>query len=82
MQTQSPVFINNLPQLLNPTVSSNKFTFSFNTAYNGLYEVQYNDDLTTTNWMFYTSLTGNGSLMQVVTPASGTTNRFFRLRQP
>ena len=82
MQTQSPIFVNTPPQLLTPSISSNKFTFSFNTAYNGLYEVQYNDDLSTTNWLFYTNLTGNGLLMQVVSPAVGTTNRFFRVRQP
>jgi len=68
--------------LLHPVCVGTSFTFSFGTVSNQSYTVQHNDDLTTTNWVFYTNLTGSGSLMQVFAPATNATHRFFRVRQP
>ena len=52
------------------------------TVSNQSYTVQRNDDLNTTNWVFYTNLSGNGSLMQVLAPVTNVPQRFFRVRQP
>ena len=52
------------------------------TVSNQSYTVQRDDDLSTTNWVFYTNFTGNGSLMQVLAPVTNVTHRFFRVRQP
>jgi hypothetical protein len=69
-------------QILNPIVSGGNFTFFFGTMSNQSYTVQRNDDLATTNWVFYTNFTGNGSLMQVVAPVTNAPRRFFRGREP
>jgi hypothetical protein len=69
-------------QIVGPALNGTNFAFSFGTVSNQSYTVQRNDDLNTTNWIFYTNLTGNGSLMQVVAPATNTPQRFFRVRQP
>jgi hypothetical protein len=69
-------------QILNPIVSGGNLTFSFGTMSNQSYTVQRNDDLATTNWVFYTNFTGNGSLMQVVTPVTNVPMRFFRVWEP
>jgi hypothetical protein len=59
------------------------FVFQFATASGQSYTVQQNDDLATTNWVFYTNLIGTGSAMQVQTPITVTpAKRFFRLREP
>jgi hypothetical protein len=59
------------------------FVFQFATASGQSYTVQRNDDLATTNWVFYTNLIGTGSAMQVQTPITVTpAKRFFRLREP
>jgi hypothetical protein len=65
-----------------PKVSGGNLTFYFSTVNNQSYTVQRNDDLATTNWADYTNFTGNGSLMQVVAPATNAPQRFFRVRQP
>jgi hypothetical protein len=68
--------------LVGPTLSGNNFTFSVVTVSNQSYTIQRNDDLNTANWIFYTNLTGNGSLMQLVAPVTNAPQRFFRVRQP
>ena len=69
-------------QIINPVLSGSNFAFSFGTVSNQSYTVQRNDDLNTANWTFYTNLTGNGSLMQVVAPVTNAPMRFFRVREP
>ena len=69
-------------QIINPVVSDGNFTFSFGTVSNQSYTVQRNDDLNTTNWVFYTNFTGSGSLMQVLAPVTNVPQRFFRVREP
>jgi len=59
------------------------FVFQFATASGQSYTVQQNDDLATTNWVFYTNLIGTGSAIQLQAPATGTpAKRFFRIREP
>jgi hypothetical protein len=69
-------------QIVGPSLNGTNFTFSFGTVSNQSYTVQRNDDLNTTNWVFYTNLTGSGSLMQVFAPVTNTPKRFYRVRQP
>jgi hypothetical protein len=69
-------------KILNPVVSGGNFTFSFSTVSNQSYTIQHNDNLATTNWVFYTNFTGNGSLMIIAAPVTNAPMRFFRLRQP
>ena len=71
-----------LAQILNPVVSGGNLTFSLGTVNNQSYIVQHNDDLATINWVFDTNFTGNGSLMQVVTPVTNVPMRFFRVWEP
>ena len=68
-------------KLIGPALAGNNFTFSVVTVSNQSYTVQRNDDLKTTNWLFYTNFTGNGSLMQVVAPVTNAPQRFFRPRR-
>ncbi|MCX6926673.1 MAG: hypothetical protein NT154_26230 [Verrucomicrobia bacterium] len=66
-------------QITGPAVASGNFVFSFGTLSNQSYTVQFNDDLADSNWLFYTDLTGNGSLMRVVAPLTSAPRRFFRM---
>ena len=76
------VYLITKPKILNPVLSGGNLTFSFGTMSNQSYTVQRNDDLKTGNWVFYTNFTGNGSLMQVIAPATNAAHRFFRVREP
>jgi hypothetical protein len=69
-------------QIQSPKISGGNFIFGFGTT-NGLgYTVQQNNDLTTTNWTYYTNIIGNGSLYQIITPVTSVPQLFFRVRQP
>jgi hypothetical protein len=69
-------------KLVGPAIAGNNFTFSVVTVSNQSYTIQRNDNLATTNWMFYTNFTGDGSLLQLVSPVTNAPQRYFRLRQP
>jgi hypothetical protein len=69
-------------QIVGPSLDGTNFAFSLGTISNQSYTVQRNDDLNSTNWVFYTNFTGNGSPMQVSAPATSVPHRFFRVRQP
>jgi hypothetical protein len=69
------------PQML-PQFSGTGFNFGFQSVSNQSYTIQRNDDLTTTNWIFFTNFTGDGSLLQLVAPVTNAPQRYFRLRQP
>ena len=69
-------------KLVGPAVAGNNFTFSVVTVSNQSYTIQRNDDLTTANWIFFTNFTGDGSLLQLVSPVTNAPQRYFRLRQP
>ena len=70
------------PSLYHQAFDGTNHTFSFQTFSNLGYTVQFNDALTTTNWLFYTNLTGNGGMMGFVTRPTDSPRRFFRVRQP
>ncbi|HTH48850.1 MAG TPA: hypothetical protein VMB21_15155, partial [Candidatus Limnocylindria bacterium] len=68
-------------QIFDPTFTEGKFGFSFDTE-NGLnYVVQQNDDLTSSNWLFYTNIPGNGLPIQIFLPVTNNQG-FFRLLAP
>ena len=69
-------------KLVGPALAGNNFTFSVVTVSNQSYTIQRNDNLATTNWVFYTNFTSDGSLMQLVSPVTNAPQRYFRLRQP
>ena len=70
-------------QVLSPHLVGTNFFFQFPTASGQNYTVQRNDDLTTTNWVFYTNIVGDGSAFQFQVPITATPpKRFFRVRQP
>jgi hypothetical protein len=70
-------------QLLNPQPVGTNFLFQFPTVSGQSYTVQRNDVLSSTNWVYYTNLTGSGTLFQFQTPITATpAQAFFRVRQP
>jgi hypothetical protein len=58
------------------------YTFSFQSASNQTYTVEYHDDLTMTHWEYYSTTGGDGSLMSCLIPMTNTPQRFFRVRRP
>jgi hypothetical protein len=70
-------------EILSPQRVGTNFLFQFATASGQNYTIQRNDDLTTTNWVFYTNIVGTGSAMQVQVPVTVTPAKsFFRVREP
>jgi len=69
-------------QITGAHVSGANFMFSVATAANQSYSVYANTNLATTDWTFYTNLTGDGNLWQVVVPAQNPPQRFFRVSEP
>jgi hypothetical protein len=69
-------------QVQSPQLSGGNFTFNFGTANGQSYTVQQNTNLATTNWTFYTNITGNGSLYQFATPVTNIPQRYFRVVEP
>jgi len=69
-------------KLVNPVLSGTNLTFSFETAINQSYTVQQNTNLATTNWIFYTNITGNGSPCQFAAPVTNKPQNYFRVSEP
>ncbi len=70
-------------QIFSPQLVGTNFIFQFPTASGQSYTIQGNDDLTTTNWVFYTNIVGNGSTIQFRVPVTVTPpQRFFRIWEP
>jgi hypothetical protein len=69
-------------KLVGPALSGNNFSFSVVTVSNQSYTIQRNDNLATTNWVFYTNFTGDGLLKDCCVPTTNALQRYFRLRQP
>jgi hypothetical protein len=65
-----------------PRLSNTNFTFKFGTANGQSYTVQQSTNLATAAWIFYTNITGNGSIYQFSTPVSNIPRRFFRVGSP
>jgi hypothetical protein len=70
-------------QILDPIRLGTNVMFQFPTATNQNYTIQQNTNLTTTNWVLYSNLIGNGAVFQFQTPILATpAQRFFRVVQP
>jgi hypothetical protein len=70
-------------QILLPHMAGTNFFFQFPTTSGQSYTVQWNNDVTTTNWVFYTNIVGNGSAIQAQVPVTAApSKRFFRIREP
>jgi hypothetical protein len=68
-------------QLVMPQAGAN-FSFGIQTISGQSYTVLMSTNLMSTNWSFYTNITGNGSLFQFATPVANSSQRFFRVREP
>jgi hypothetical protein len=69
-------------QIISPEVAGQNIDFSFQTLNNQSYTIQSNDNLATTNWVYFAHFTGNGTVIQFVIPMAGVPHRFFRVREP
>lgn len=70
-------------QILQPHPVGTNFLFQFPTASGQSYTVQQNHGLLTTNWVFYTNITGTGGMFQFQIPiAVAPAYDFFRVREP
>jgi len=70
-------------EIINTRLVGTNLLFQFPTTSNQSYTIQRNDDLTTTNWVFYTNIIGNGLVYQFTTPLTNNIpQRFFRVNQP
>ena len=58
-----------------------EFSLSFQSVSGQGYTLYYNN-LSTTNWLPYTNVTGNGSTIQLSIPISNPTQTFFRVSMP
>jgi uncharacterized repeat protein (TIGR03803 family) len=58
------------------------WTLAFPTALGQSYTIQQNSDLSTTNWITYRTLIGDGSPVQFVLPSTSPPADFFRLLEP
>jgi hypothetical protein len=65
-----------------PVLGGGGFHFGFNTTTNQSYTVQQNTNIVSTNWDYYTNISGNGSLMQFEVPVTNYPQQFFRVREP
>ena len=70
-------------QIFNTKLSGNNLQFQFDTVSGQSYTIEWNDDLTTNNWAFYTNFTGNGVVFQFQVPVmTNPPQNFYRVREP
>jgi hypothetical protein len=74
--------VSNPLQIVSPQVSGGAFQLSFQSVNGQSYTLYYNNNLTTTNWLPYTNVTGNGGTLQLTIPITNSAQRFFRISQP
>ncbi len=67
-------------QILNPYYTNNVFGFSFLTQPGHNHYVEYKNALTNNLWTPLVSITGNGSLTNVMDNSANDTTRFYRVR--
>jgi hypothetical protein len=67
--------------VLTPQISGSSFSLSFQSFNGKSYTVYYNDNMATTNWLPYTTITGNGGMVQLPVPVTNA-SRFFRISSP
>ena len=68
--------------LLKPQIAGTNFVFCFETFDGQSYTVQQSTNIAATNWSFFTNVTGNGSLWQIIVPQPRDPQRYFRVREP
>jgi hypothetical protein len=69
-----------LPQFFNSTQNTNGFTLTWTALLNRNYSVQYNNNLTTPDWVTFTNLTAAlPTLIVTDTTAPANANRFYRI---
>jgi hypothetical protein len=74
--------VGNSLQIVLPQVSAGNFQLSFQSLSGQGYTLYYNNSLSTTNWLPYTNVTGNGAIIQLSVPVTNSSQRFFRISQP
>jgi ELWxxDGT repeat protein len=70
----SPVTISN------PTMQGGDFLFSFNSAVQHTYDIEYSEALESGNWQLLTSVTGTGGQITVTNSSPGSVQRFYRVQ--
>ena len=68
--------------IIGPALVGDNLGFAWATVSGQSYTVQQNTNLATTNWVFYTNLIGDGSLMNLQVPVTNAPQQFFRVREP
>jgi len=68
--------------LFAPPPEGGLWTLGFPTSLGQSYTIQQNPDLSTTNWVTYTNLIGDGSWVNYVLPATAPPADFFRVLEP
>ena len=76
------VTTNIAPTIIQPALVGPNFTFSFQSIAGKTYTVQLNTNLDTTNWTSLQVLPGDGSLKNVIEPAAGAPQQYYRLLRP
>jgi hypothetical protein len=70
-------------EIINTHLAGSNLLFQFNTVSGQSYTIQWNDDLATNNWAFYTNFIGSGAVFQFQTPVMASPpQKFFRVLQP
>ncbi len=70
-------------QILTPILVGSNMVFGFQTVNGQSYTIQSNTNLDTTNWLFYSNFTGDGTLRQFTVPVTNSVPQdFFRVREP
>jgi hypothetical protein len=70
-----------LPAIANPQLQAANFVFSFQTAGNETYEVQYNCALTNPTWTTIQTIAGDGQI-HFITNAVSSSQGYYRIRSP
>jgi len=76
------VWIFQRPTISNVIASSTNFTFSFTSAEGQTNYVEYTDSVTPPGWQALTNFVGNGTVAQISTSVTNSSQRFFRVRNP
>jgi Subtilase family len=69
------------PLIVGPQIQGSNFTFSFQTASNQTYTVEYNNALIGAAWTPVQTVSGNGTVL-VITNGINSSQAFYRLRTP
>ncbi|PYM10804.1 MAG: hypothetical protein DME18_15560 [Verrucomicrobia bacterium] len=68
------------PQILNPTVVTGNFQFSYATVAGRSYFVEYKDSLSNVSWQSRPAIDGDGSTKLFTDPINAAATRFYRIR--